>query len=398
MTSQQRALSKRYLTYLAFSNFWFLSAVWLYFYRLFITDQQVGILDGMAFAIGLLAEVPSGALADRFGRDKMVRLGQFMAGGGFIIQGFGSDFVPFFVGQSIAMVGMAFISGADQALIFDRLNFKRNSSDWRKLMARASQISLISILFATVIGGLLHTVNPRLPWILTGVSFVIATIIFWPIKDTRPKRERQKLIPEIKEYVGDIKSGFLDFMTPSLRFYVPYILAVQGLFYVSGNGILRVVLLDRFNFSPTAGAIAVTISAIITLVILNFIHRNAETLSEKKVLTMIGLSASAGLLLSVADIGTWGFAVILVVYAGDRLLDPFLSEVLNYHVSEDRRATVLSVATFLKTLPYVALAPTIGYLSTQQKLEYFLVPWAILILISVMYYLSSHQKDESVEV
>ena len=66
ITENQRWLSRKYLAYEMLTNFFFVSAVWLYFYRIFITDQQVGILDGVAFAIGLIAEVPSGALADRF--------------------------------------------------------------------------------------------------------------------------------------------------------------------------------------------------------------------------------------------------------------------------------------------------------------------------------------------
>jgi hypothetical protein len=75
MTQEQRRLSRTYLIYQLFANLWFVGAVWLYFYRLFITDQQVGFLDGMAFAIGLLAEIPAGALADRLGRDTMVKVG-----------------------------------------------------------------------------------------------------------------------------------------------------------------------------------------------------------------------------------------------------------------------------------------------------------------------------------
>src|SRR5690242_19728514 len=98
MTEKQKWLSRRYLLYRVSSNIWFFGTVWLYFYRLYITDQQVGLLDGVAFAIGLLAEVPSGALADKFGRDNMVRLGLMCIGGGICVQVLGSSFTPFLVG------------------------------------------------------------------------------------------------------------------------------------------------------------------------------------------------------------------------------------------------------------------------------------------------------------
>src|ERR1035437_4217635 len=150
----QELLARRYLFYRFFTNLWFVGAIWLYFYRIFITDQQVGLLDGMAFAIGLLAEVPTGALADKFGRSRLVRLGQILAGSGLLLQALGNGFPQFFIGQSIMMVGVAFASGADEALFFQRLNYDRNSLSWRKLMTRGGQIALVASIIALITGGL----------------------------------------------------------------------------------------------------------------------------------------------------------------------------------------------------------------------------------------------------
>jgi membrane protein DedA with SNARE-associated domain len=127
-------------------------------------------------------------------------------------------------------------------------------------------------------------------------------------------------------------------------------------------------------------------------------HKHAERLSEKKVLVMIAISAVAGLLLSLADIGHWGYVVILILYAGEHLLYPFMSEIINYHTTDKQRATVLSVASFLRTLPYVILAPTIGYLNTIGKLNYFLIGWAVVIIISVFIYLSKKRTDDKIKL
>lgn len=398
MTPEQAWLSKKYLLYQFFSNLWFLSAVWLYFYRIFITDQQVGLLDGMAFAIGLIAEVPSGALADKFGRHNMVRLGQILAGTGLLIQAFGSSFVPFFVGQAIMMIGVAFVSGADEALIFDRLKFSRNSANWRKLMTRAGQVALVGTLVATLAGGWLHTINPRIPWILTGISFILSAFLIWSVTDNRPRASRKRFVAEIGDYIRDIKTGFAAFRLPKLWIYVPIIITVQGLFYTTGYGLLRLVLLDRFEFSPLWGAVAVTASSLITIGLLSLMHKHADSISEKKALTFVAISAAAGLLLSLADIGMWGYLVILVLYAGEHLLHPFMSEIINYHTSEKQRATILSVASFLRTLPYVVLGPIIGYLSTNGKLHYFLVVWAGLIFVAVLVYVTRKRTDDTIKL
>jgi MFS family permease len=229
MTQNQKDISKRFLVYKFLTNLWFVSAIWLYFYRIFITDQEVGMLDGMAFAIGLLAEVPSGVMADKFGRDRMVKLGQFLAGSGFLIQAFGSNFVPFFVGQTVLMIGVSFVSGADEALFFDKLQFKK-MVDWRKLVTRGTQLALVGSIVALMVGGWLYEINPRIPWILTGLSLISSLLIIWPIKESRIKRDRQKLFSELKEQLVDIKAGFSEFATQKLFLYVSLIITVQGLF------------------------------------------------------------------------------------------------------------------------------------------------------------------------
>jgi len=397
MTEKQKWLSRRYLLYRMFSNMWFFGVVWLYFYRLYITDQQVGLLDGIAFAVGLVAEVPSGALADKFGRDRMVRLGQMFIAGGILIQVLGHSFTPFVVGQAIMMIGFSLVSGADDALFFEKLGFDRGSTQWRKLVTRGSQAALVATLTANVIGGWLHTINPRIPWVLTSAGFVAATILIWPIKDTRPRSARGKFGQEIKSYLQDVKVGFSQFRLPKLRPYIPLIITVQGLFYLTGYGLLRVVLLSRFTFSPLGGAIAVAACGVITVLLLHFTHKYADKLSEKRTLMVVALSAAAALLLAVPHIGTWGFAVILLLYAGEYVLYTFMSEILNNHVSEEHRATVLSGASFLRMLPYVCLAPIIGWLNTKGQLQYFLIIWALLICVATIQYLLSTRRDTKVE-
>lgn len=396
MTEQQQWLSRKYIAYRTLTSMWFVGAVWLYFCRIFITDQQVGILDGMAFAIGLLAEIPSGALADKFGRHRLVRLGQVLAGGGLLIQAVGSSFMPFFVGQAIMMIGVSLVSGADEALFFEKLKFNRKSTNWRKLVTRGSQVALIGTLFATLAGGWLHTINPRIPWILTGLSFIAAALLVWNIKDERLLKARQKFIPELKDYLHHIKKGFAQFRLPKLWLYVPFIITVQGLFYTVGYGLLRLVLLDRFHFDPFWGSVVVASCSLITVGLLAYMHKNADNLSERKVLALIGLIAASSLLLSVANIGMWGYVVILALYAGEHILSPFMSEILNNRAPQTQRATVLSVASFLKSLPYVGLAPIIGYLSMNNQLEIFLILWALLIAAAVLFYLSARKRDSRI--
>lgn len=398
MTDNQKWLSKKFLIYKFLTNLWFLGAVWLYFYRIYISDSQIGILDGVAFAVGLIAEVPSGVLADKFGRDKMVKLGQFLAGSGLVIQAFGSGLIQFMLGQTIMMIGVSFVSGADEALFFDQLKFKQTSPEWRKLITRGSQIALIGTTSATIVGGWLHTINPRIPWIITGLSLISSAVLIWSIRDTRVKEKKQKVLTELNEHLRNIKMGFAEFLTSKLSLYIPIIITIQGLFYAAGWGILRLVLMDRFKFDPFVGSFVIASSSLITVGILGYMYKYAENLSEKGVLFSISALAAASLLLSVANIGWWGYLVILTLYAGEHVLAPFMSEVINYRTDENQRATVLSVAAFLRTLPYIALAPIIGSLNTQNKLEFFLYIWTVFIVMAIIIYLALKKKDAKISL
>jgi MFS family permease len=393
LTDVQRRLSIRYLVYQAFNNFYFVSAVWLYFYRLFVTDQQVGILDACAFAIGLVAEVPSGVLADKFGRDKITKIGKALTASGFLIQAFGSSFIPLFVGQAIMMIGVSFASGADEALFFEKLNFEKNSVHWRKLVSRASQIDLACTLAAIIIGGWLHTINPRLPWIFTGLAFIFSLIPIWSIKDTRAELRQGRAAQKIKHHISGIKEGFAQFLTPNLKLYVPIILTVQGLFYAFGWGLLKPILLARFNFGPFAGSMVIASCAIIAIGLLHLMHRHAERMNEKSMIISVIAGVAGALLLSVVNIGIWGYFVILILYVGERTIYPFMSEVINNRTLENQRATILSVASFLRTIPYVFLAPLVGFLSTHNHLEYFFIGWPILMGIAMVMYLFLKKRD-----
>lgn len=398
MTDEQRWLSRRYLWYQFFTNTWYIGVIWLYFYRLFINDQQVGFLDGMAFAVGLLAEVPAGALADKFGRSRLVRLGLLLVGGGLIYQGVSSSFLPFFIGQAGIMIGLSFVSGADDALFFERLNFDRESAAWRKLVTRGSQFGRAGSLLAALAGGLLQALNPRVPWILSGVSFFGVALLIWNINEARASAGRQKFLAEVSDYVQDIKTGFAAFRTPKLWLYVPIIVSLQGLFYATGYGLLRVVLLSRFQFGPFASAVVMATCSITSIVLLGIMHRSAERLREKHVILAVGASAVLALLYAVGNVGAWGYIVILILTVGEQTLYPFMSEVLNRHAPEGRRATVLSVASFFRMLPYVVLAPVIGTLNLHGQLQYFLIGWALLLAACLLVYSRAKRRDTPIPV
>ncbi len=161
---------------------------------------------------------------------------------------------------------------------------------------------------------------------------------------------------------------------------------------------MRLVLLDRFHFSPFLGSVAIATSGLATEASLSLMHQHAAKLREKHVITSVSVVAVLCLLMSVFIVGYWGYLVVIGLYASEHLLQPFMSETLNYHASEDQRATILSVASFFATLPYVALAPLIGFLNFRGKLSYFLISWSGLIILALIIYLTNKRRDSKIQI
>ncbi len=295
------------------------------------------------------------------------------------------------------MVGVSFSSGADDALFFDKLGFDKDSHEWRKLVARGSVVSLIASPVVTVVGGWLHTINPRIPWLLTAAAFVVSALVIWDINNERPDEhpsERSRFLG----YIGDIRSEFAQFRRPVLRIYIPVIITVQGVLYATDWGLLKLVLLSRFGFSPFAGALVIASVSLVTAAGLALVNRHSHRLSEKRVLACIMVSVAASLAFSVLPLGVAGALVYLTLYSCEYIMFPFMSEVINKHAIDQQRATILSVASFLKTAPYVILGPLIGALNTAGHVEIFLLGWPVVIAASLAYYLVHKKRDTSVEV
>ncbi|MCL2869273.1 MFS transporter [Candidatus Saccharibacteria bacterium] len=398
MTDEQKRLSQRYIIYCFLLSFFMVEAIWLYFYRLYMNDAQIGLLDAVAFSVGLLVEVPSGALADKIGRARTMKIGVVLASAGIGLQALGG-FWLILIMQAMLMAGFALMSGADEALFFEKLKFSRDSTQWRQLIMRSVQAMAIAGFVAIPLGSWLYGVSPQLPFILCGLFFLLALIPIWHLQDEKSSKQKVKLITSFRDYGKDIASGFRAFAQLKLRLYVPLILTVWGSLYVFNWGLLKMILMDRFGFSETFGGIVLGSASLLMLIALQLVHKYSNKLHEKHVLSVLSLVVASSFILSVLHLPLGiSVAIIISLYLADGISRPFLSEILHNHTTDRQRATVVSVGNFFKEAPYVILAPLIGWLNTIGRLDIFLLIWPVLIVLAWSYYFVKKKHDEVVTV
>ncbi len=84
-----------------------------------LSMQDVLLLKGIYSVAVVLLEIPSGYVADIWGRKKSLILGAIFGCAGFVIYSFSYGFSGFLLAELILGIGGSFISGSDSAMLYD---------------------------------------------------------------------------------------------------------------------------------------------------------------------------------------------------------------------------------------------------------------------------------------
>ncbi|WP_348739710.1 MFS transporter [Pseudomonas rhodesiae] len=146
----------------------------LYLLQLGITQGEIGVLQSFLFFSCVALEIPSGLLADRYGRKFSLIigfLGLCISGIGFLLF---SSFIPFAIIFCLFGASIAMGSGSDRALLFDNLLAEHRAEDYPKILSRARAIGAVSLGLSMLLGGVLQD---SFSWNSVYIFFAISKFI-----------------------------------------------------------------------------------------------------------------------------------------------------------------------------------------------------------------------------
>ena len=114
--------------------------------------SQVFYLNAWFMLCSFLLEVPTGAIADFFGRKVSLALGGLVAAGGAILYASEPSLVRFVLAEAALAVAFTLHSGADEALLYDSLKAAGNEAAGVRVLARLEACKLIGINLGTLAG------------------------------------------------------------------------------------------------------------------------------------------------------------------------------------------------------------------------------------------------------
>ncbi|HEX9442874.1 MAG TPA: MFS transporter, partial [Candidatus Binatia bacterium] len=120
-------------------------------------------LQAIFGATAVVFEFPSGYVADRLGYRLSLLAGAFFWLAGWAAYALGTTFGGMVLAEMLLGVGLAFISGADSALLFVSLDARGDAAGYLRWEGRVRAAAQASEAASSAAGGWLYTIAPRLP-------------------------------------------------------------------------------------------------------------------------------------------------------------------------------------------------------------------------------------------
>ncbi|MDQ5972336.1 MAG: hypothetical protein QG553_495 [Patescibacteria group bacterium] len=372
---------RRFYTTTALTSAYFATGNWLFFWRLYLTNGGIGVVDAICYLVGTLAEVPTGAIADRIGRRRIMLLGVILLGIGYTVMGLAINGNMILIGYMIYSIGSSFYSGADDALMYDYLKTNNEAGQWETIARRKQLVMRVVSVLATFIGGYMYVVNMRMPSLVRGGFFLLAIIPILSMAfmdSAQPKTTRDSTVT----YFQHLWTGVRDLLNRKMLPVVLLVMGVQGVTVsIFIGGLLRPLMLERTGLPVPDHATLIALASLITVAILLRPRPKNKKVSSvfRQAILYTGIIILGFVLNLPAGWLAGGVVGVFLIHVGDYLLVPATSALINASVSSTHRATALSTANLIEHLPYIIAAPLIGLAADQGQLT--LVIQIVLVVI-----------------
>ena len=168
-----------------------------------ISIQEVVYLEILYAVLVVLLEVPTGVLADRFERRRLLQFGTALEWGSFVVLFASFSFTGFAVAIALSGIGTALRSGAENALLYETLEQDGKTETFERTVGRLNVIGIVAAVLAAISGALLATRFPfELNYVLSLVSLFIATACSFGLGEPKRVTSDERLT------WADIEAGF----------------------------------------------------------------------------------------------------------------------------------------------------------------------------------------------
>ena len=368
-----------YYLFYGVSGFLIWMPIWVIYLQEFrgMSLTQIGSIEAIFWITVVVAEVPTGAVADRWGRRVSLAMGGAMFCVGSVVFAFSSTYVVLLVAYLTIAVAMTMYSGAGHALVYDTLRQLGRTEEYEKHIGRSEALAFGSMLVATLLAGPLVALLGYSTTILLGAIFmgaggVVALFLREPPRSEAEfsfhQTSRNGTAPEAHRGVlGNMLGGVLVvWRSKLLLWYILLATLLSGVILTTTDFLLQPFVVHH-GVNPASGVDAgfaysgMLMSPVAGMVVGSLLAaRVASRLGERRSLVMPLVVGGLILLAPTLWDSLWvvGAIGLLAVIRG--MTRPIATGYINRRIPSDQRATVLSMFELSAALLVAIILPQIG--------------------------------------
>jgi len=338
---------------------------------------QITLLDTPFFLLIVFAEVPTGAIADRYGRRVSLMLGSLMFAIAVFIFGIADNYAIILLSYSAWGLAITLQSGADSALLYDSLKAMGREDEFQKINGRLWAITSLAVVIAILIGApIAAATSLAMPIILSAGIALIAVPVAFSMHEP-DFREHDEPEP----YLRMVRTGLRDaWHSRPLR----YIMAFSGL--MNAAVFAPLIFLQPFlaSFDVGTGNLGLWQAPVRCAGMLSafFAYRIIRALGERG--TFFAMPVALGIAyFSLAGFESmWVYAAFVPVGFVAGIQSPALADYINRRIPSARRATMLSIQSVLGSMLLAFMEPLAGSVADQVGLRGMFLMFAIVTLVA----------------
>lgn len=349
------------------------SAIWvLYLAFKGMSLVEIGILESIYHITGLLFELPTGAIADVYGRKFSVIAGRIVSVISCILMITSGSFWGFALAFALSSASMNLNSEAAEALVYDSLKELGQTDRYKKIWGELAFAMSIAQGIAVLLGGILADVRFLYAYILGTVLQTAALIAAFGFTEPTVKQVEQKDNPIVYQLITSIKV----LRTRKIVFYLILFSALVGslhttVFFYSQK------YFEDMSYTKTAIALICALGSLIEAICSKYAYKFEEFLKMRGMLictAAINIFALIGLAL----MKNLSIVFFLLTAVTGGLSYTIFSNYINAWIPSEYRATILSFDSLCFSVFMICIFPLFGLLA--EKIGFSITFGAIAIL------------------
>jgi len=334
----------------------FLMPIIIVFLNGIITPVEISFIYGWRYFVQFITELPTGAIADMFGKKISVILSVICFVICYSLLPFAKNFWDVFFIYTFSGLGNSLSSGATEALIYDSLVQDGKADQFPKIVTKQNLNYQVGLIISTLLGGFMYQLHPMFPFFSYVFACLVALVAsFFYIE---PTVDTMKFT--IKNYLLQIKLGVKElFKNTHITKVSLFYIIVGGITWSCAMYFNSYMLVD-LKFDNTMRGILEAGLRLFNLILITRLLTNEKYFTRKNSFLFFPIAMIAGLLPGVFLNGYFGlpFIALSMMSATGRWI--VLGKYTNDEFESRYRATAISALSMGVGLLYMIITVSSG--------------------------------------